>query len=71
MRQPPLFPPALTCHFGSAWPDVCGTRPCARCRAETDRLIAKFWQQVASGGYDAEGYTPAERAAQRRKDRAA
>jgi hypothetical protein len=63
-RQMPLETPR--CAFGSpCGVHLCG--PCRKCLAYADELEAQFWRDVFFGNFDAEGYTPAERAAQRRK----
>lgn len=53
---------ALACAFGEP---VDGPHPL--CEAETARACRRFDEDVAAGIYDAEGYTPPERAAQRRR----
>lgn len=53
---------ALACAFGEPW---MGSHPL--CEAETERACRQFDAEVAAGKYDAEGYTPFERAAQRRR----
>jgi hypothetical protein len=72
MTQPNLFPdapvdpgPAVVCAFGTPWARHVGPPGCAACAAESDRLAAAFAAAVAAGEYDAQGYTPAERRAQR------
>jgi hypothetical protein len=60
----------LTCAFGSPWgPRGCG--PCTGCLAESDRLEAEFARKVAAGVYDVDGYTPADRRAQAKRQVAA
>lgn len=56
----------LTCGFGSPWL-VKGCGPCLKCRQEADRMEAQFWRDVFFGKFDESGYTPADRAAQKRK----
>lgn len=53
---------ALACAFGEP---CLGPHPL--CEAETARSCAEFDRLVAAGVYDAEGYTPLERAAQSRR----
>lgn len=64
MTQASLFdaPAGLPCAFGVH--HAVG-EPCERCEAETARGIAEFEAGVAAGRWDAQGYTPAERRAQR------
>lgn len=57
---------ALACAFGEPW---LGPHPL--CEAETERACLAFDADVAAGKYDAEGYTPAERAASDRRLREA
>ncbi len=52
----------LACAFGEPW---LGPHPL--CEAETDRACRQFDAEVIAGKYDAEGYTPFERAAQTRR----
>lgn len=68
--QPSLpFPPAvavLPCAYGqtgAAWP---GPHHCAACAADVAEACRSFADAVAAGTYDQDGYTPAERKAQRR-----
>lgn len=51
-----------TCHFGEPW---MGPHPL--CAAAVDRDCARFDEKVAAGIFDAEGYTPKERRAGRRR----
>lgn len=37
------------------------------CNAETERGIKAFWEAVARGEYDADGYTPAEAKAREKR----
>lgn len=53
---------ALACAFGEP---IGGPHPL--CDEETERACRKFEADVVAGKYDAEGYTPLERAAQRRR----
>lgn len=53
---------ALACAFGEP---LMGPHPL--CDAETERACRDFGAAVAAGTYDAEGYTPLERAAQTRR----
>jgi hypothetical protein len=59
-RQPE---PALVCAFGEPF---FGAHPL--CEAEACRLRALFQENVKAGVYDAQGYTPADRRAQARRD---
>ena len=59
--------PSLVCAFGTAWALHFDGSGCSECAAEGERLEAAFAVAVAQGHYDAEGYTPAERRAQRRR----
>ena len=66
--QLPLFGDGLMCAFGEPW---LGARPvggyhCRKCAAEGRRLGRSFAAAVKAGRYDAQGFTPSERAAQRR-----
>jgi hypothetical protein len=47
--------------------DFNGGWHCADCQADGERLIAQYRAAQARGEYDAEGYTPNERKAQRRR----
>ena len=47
-----------------------GPDHCPACHAEADRLCAQFEADVASGQFDAEGFTPKERKAQRKRRQA-
>lgn len=53
----------LACAFGEPW---MGDHPL--CRDETDRLCAAFDEGVKAGVWDEEGYTPAERRHQRKRE---
>ena len=62
-REPNTMPDgALACAFGEPWG---GLHPL--CEAETARGCAQFDADVAAGKYDADGYTPKERAARDRR----
>lgn len=56
--------PELPCAFGHLR-DRALFHHCAACTAEVERACAAFEADVAAGRYDAEGFTPAERAKQR------
>lgn len=53
-------PQQLAFSWGTRW-------HCEDCRAEGERLISEYKAAQARGEYDHEGYTPAERRAQRRR----
>ena len=65
--QLPLFaepaPSGLTCAFGTDW---LAHEGCPGCAAFAADLRRQFDADVAAGTYDQDGYTPAERRAQRR-----
>jgi len=62
MKQQELFAPALVCAYGESW---LGMHPL--CDAHGEALAKEFAALVASGHYDAEGYTRAERKKQRKR----
>jgi hypothetical protein len=47
--------------------DLNGGWHCAECQAEGEALIAQYRAAQARGEFDAEGYTPNERKAQRKR----
>lgn len=53
----------IVCAYGTPWP--CG--PCRHCEAANDQDVADHARDVFFGLYDAEGFTPNERAAMTRK----
>lgn len=57
----------LSCAFGSPW-GAKGCGPCLKCQAESDRLDREFDRGVFLGAHDADGYTPAERRQQAKKE---
>ena len=66
MRKPNTTPDgALACAFG--WPWMGQLFWCPWCEAEADRLDQEFQAAVARGEMDAQGYTPNDRRAQKRK----
>lgn len=55
------------CAFGPGDLTWDGPHHCAECAAEVERAHQEFQAAVARGEYDAQGYTPAERNALRRR----
>ncbi len=52
----------------SPWmPGYEGPEHCPACPAGVNAAVERFWEAVATGKYDADGYTPAERKAQERR----
>lgn len=60
-----------TCAFGIPWIVHVNGQGCLWCAAESERLSEQFVADVASGKYDAEGWTPKERRAQAKRKQAA
>lgn len=58
---------APPCAFGVPWRQHFEGNSCPACEAESARLQAAFDAAVASGEYDRQGYTPAERRALQRR----
>jgi hypothetical protein len=54
-------PEGLTCAFGIPWMPWGDGFHCLWCASEALRLREVFLEGVASGVWDAEGYTPSER----------
>lgn len=64
----------IDCAFGESgigWRGAGGAHYCHKCLILVAEAVRRFWQDVAAGIYDADGYTPAERKAQANKRRAA
>lgn len=59
--------PLGRCSFGVTGEEWPGPHHCAQCAAFVARACEAFAAAVARGEYDNEGYTPAERRAQRRR----
>lgn len=59
----------MICTFGNEAGTDGGPHHCEACAAEVERSCAAFDAAVLAGTYDQDGFTPAERRAQQRKDR--
>lgn len=63
-----LAPPSNNFGCRHGWP-IGLALPCQGCQVEADELERAFRAGVADGRWDADGYTPAERRQQQRKQR--
>lgn len=59
---------ALACAFGAPWQKRIGRVHCAGCAKQELALLRAFKAGVERGQWDEQGYTPAERRVQRRRD---
>ncbi|HEY3499412.1 MAG TPA: hypothetical protein VGK73_32205 [Polyangiaceae bacterium] len=59
--------PTLPCAFGETGEGWHGRHHCEACNAAVEEAVAFMRAARARGEYDEQGYTPAERQAQRRR----
>lgn len=68
--QGSLFPPAqvlVPCFYGQTGEGWTGPHHCEACAAAVERACQAFDEAVARGIYDANGYTPSEAKAARKR----
>ena len=56
------------CAFGTPFMTCVRAGGCRGCRKHADELEAQFWRDVFFGKFDAQGYSPNERALMERRE---
>jgi hypothetical protein len=69
MQQRLWKEPTLPCAFGETGETWVGRDHCEACNAAVNEAVAFMRAAVARGEYDEQGYTPAERKAQKRRQK--